>query len=126
MAARKYSFLVVFMATSCAVASSQYSVEVENHLSQCIEIESTETYNQNNKPYAKIKYREISSIANCGCKSALSSYSVHAVDKEYQSFLMGGKFSFYKTESLTLPLAVDHRIIGNRPIRISLSCASPD
>jgi hypothetical protein len=114
------------MTSTCVIANTNYKIELDNQLSKCMLIENEKSFNLSKTPFIKIKYKKISSTANCGCKSALSAYYVYAKNNNYQSFLIGGKLIFNKSGIQNLPLAVEDNIIAGRTIQIIFSCARPD
>lgn len=118
--------LLVLVIPLCVTANPVYRVEIDNDLSRCIIVESAKVRIDQDRPTIEVTFKEISSTADCGCKSRLNAYSVYAIDKSHQSFLMGGKFAFNQSGSIRLPMAIDQEIVGNRPVRLTISCAQPE
>jgi len=96
--ARKYSVLGVFFIVSCATANERESIQLNNQLSACIAVNDVQTSIENGIPVLSFDVQIKKSIAECGCKSALASYSVMAQMAEYQSYIIGGKVTFTKSE----------------------------
>jgi len=126
MVIRKFSILLCFIISTCVNAGANYEIELETQLSKCIKIESQKLFKQINTQFLKIKYKEISSTASCGCKSALSAYYVYEKINNYKSLLIGGKLLFRKNGVHNLPLAIGDNMIVDRSILIIFSCARPD
>ena len=112
--------------SGCCFANDSLNISIDNHLSKCINIKSTNLQSLNNTPSLNITYTEVKSIAECGCKSALASYTSHAVYDDYDSFLIGGKLSFTGKSETTIPVATAKNLIGNTGLKISFSCAEQD
>lgn len=129
MAALKYNFIaVVTILCSCASIAKaiDYKIEIDNQLGQCIAISNANIEVFNEIPMLKLKYKELKLTADCGCKSAISSYYVYSMHEQYNSFLIGGKVSFNKGGEILLPAATSSSIIGSNKIKVNVSCASPD
>lgn len=126
MVARKYSVLGVFFIVSCATANERESIQLNNQLSACIAVNDVQTSIENGIPVLSFDVQIKQSIAECGCKSALGSYSVMAKMAEYQSYIIGGKVAFTKSEHKYLPLSAEQGLINKRNLEIVLSCAQPD
>ncbi|MEI8571417.1 DUF2195 family protein [Methylomonas sp. LW13] len=126
MVARKISVLGVFFIVSCAIANEPESIQLNNQLSACIAVNDIQTSIENGIPVLSFDAKIIKSIAECGCKSALGSYSVMAKMAEYQSYIIVGKVAFTKSEHKYWPLSAEQGLIDKRKLEIVLSCAQPD
>lgn len=129
MVAPRNSLLAIsILICSCAsfAESTAYKVSVDNQLKECLTINKVESYASNGMPMLKFDYKTVSSTADCGCKSALSSYSAHAIYENYESYLIGGKMRFEEKGEILLPAATSASIIGSSEIKVYFSCANPD
>jgi len=126
MVARKFRYIILFLVSSCATANSADTLTIDNQLSQCISIADTKVDTEGKIPVLSFHLQIDKHIAECGCKSALGSYTVFSQREEYTSFIIGGKVGFSKTEEKYLPLAADQKLIDKRKIVVRFSCAQPD
>jgi len=128
MASPKSRFFLFGTLVAClpTSASDAYSLNIENSLAQCIAIGQHTTSDYNGMLLATFSVQKIQPISECGCKSMLGEFQVLAVAKDYQSQLMQGKLALDQAQVLTLPLAMQPKIVGNRPIKLKLFCAPPD
>lgn len=126
MVVLRNSLFAAFLLSGCTFASEPFSLEVENNLIKCLQVSQHKTYMLENVPFTEIRFNEVQSTAECGCKSALNTFRSYYVASEYKSLLMEGKFSVVKNKIIKLPIATDIKLIGKDPVLLVLSCALPD
>lgn len=126
MAARRFNLVTALFISSCAVASDQESIEVNNKLSKCISIVKTEVSRESEIPALSFELEVHKPIAECGCKSALGSYSVYSSNEGYRSYIIGGKIGFLTSSHKQLPLSAERNLINKKELVVEFSCAQPD
>ena len=126
MTALRHNFISLLFLTSCAIAGESPDVYVENTLEKCVAINSKNLIYFGDMPLLKMNIRHISNIGNCGCKSAISSYTVIQTIEGHESLIMLGEFTFSGRNELALPIAVHKQfIVKFTDVRIVISCANP-
>lgn len=127
MVARKPEFALLLFLTSCACADSGDVPAIENHLSACIVLSGVEQRTETSGLKALWLHADIvQSLAECGCKSALGTYTVFAKMDGYRSYIIGGKLVLVRSGARLLPLSADPDLINSKPLVVSFSCAQPD
>jgi len=126
MVARKFSFIAFLLVVSCATANEQSLVKLNNQLSACISVSDMQILTDSRIPTLSFNVKIKKSIAKCGCKSALGAYSVFSQMTEYQSYIIGGKISFAKSEHKYLPLSAEQSLINKKKLEVIFSCSRPD
>ena len=126
MAVLRHSFISILFLASCAIAGESPDIYVENTLEKCVAINSKSLIYFGDMPLLKMNIRHISNIGNCGCKSAISSYTVFQTIEGHESFIMSGEFTFLGRKEVKLPIAVHKQfIVKFTDVRIAISCANP-
>ena len=126
MAALRCGFISTLFLTSCAIAGESSDIYVENNLEKCVAINSKNLIYFGDMQFLKMNIRHISEIGNCGCKSAISSYTVFQTIEGHESLILLGEFTFLGRKKLTLPIAVHKQfIVKFTDVRIVISCANP-
>ena len=126
MAALRHSFISILFLATCAIAGESSDIYVENNLEKCVAINSKSLIYFGDMPILKMNIRHISNIGHCGCKSAISSYTVFQTIEGHESFIISGEFTFLERKELTLPIAVHKQfIVKFTDVRIVISCANP-
>lgn len=121
-----FGFIIVSFFSDRVLANNQASISISNSLSACVIIDSQQMLKDSKIPVLGLNVALKSSLADCGCKSALSSFTVSAKRDGYSSFLMGGKINFLKSGKKYLPLSTDSILIGSAQLEIQFGCAQPD
>ena len=126
MAALRHSFISILFLASCAIAGESSSIKVENNLERCVTINSKNLIYFGDMPLLKMDISHISEIGNCGCKSAISSYTVFQTIAGHESLLMFGEFTFLGRKELNLPIAVQKQLIAKlADVKIVIACSNP-
>lgn len=107
-------------------ANDSDAIKINNQLSACMSIIDTKISTESEIPALHFDLKINKPIAECGCKSALGSYAVHAFSEEYESYVLGGKIALMTSEHKILPLSTEQRLIVDKKLIIELSCAQPD
>ncbi|MEJ2669743.1 MAG: DUF2195 family protein [Gammaproteobacteria bacterium] len=131
MAAQKFRFIVVFLLSSCAMASNVdninlENIEIDNQLSECASFGNTAISTDGAVPIFSFDLEVHKPIAECGCKSALGSYAVYTSSEGYKSYIIGGKVGFLASEKKYLPLSAEQNLIKKRKLIVKFSCAQTD
>lgn len=128
MAVLKYNILslILFFTSNCAYADKKAEIIIENSLESCISVKQLKPIFEKNIPFVKVHYEMKKSVSDCGCKSALLSYSTKVILDGYESSLLSGKFILPKNGTFELPIATSKKLISNNKIKIRLSCSFPD
>lgn len=126
MAVRKFSFILLLFVASCATASGLDTVNLNNQLSACVEINGVKITTEGRIPVLSFDLKLNKPISECGCKSALGAYTVFSQMEGYQSYIIGGKMTLKKSEHKYLPLSAEQSLIDKRILEVNLSCAQPD
>lgn len=127
MVARKPEFALLLFLASCASADGGDIPELENHVSACVTLSGIEKRTgQGGLEVLGLRVDITRSLAECGCKSALGTYTVFAKMDGYRSYIIGGKLVLAQSGTKLLPLSADPDLIRNKPLAISFSCAQPD
>lgn len=109
-----------------AVAHGAGSVKFENALAACVDIRPGLPTSENGQFTLQVTLDVKRIIAECGCKSAVSSYASFAQRDGYRSFLQSGVLSLGQSGMRTLTLASDSELVGGGDIVLVLGCALPD
>lgn len=125
MAARKYSLLAFLLVSLTAVAGGE-KIDIKNQLSQCSEIHNPKLAIDGKIPVLSFELILKESIADCGCKSALGTFSVYALRDSYESHLISGKVALGKEGKMYIPVAADNNLVASARLKVSFSCAQPD
>jgi hypothetical protein len=126
MAVLKFSILAIFLLASCASAENLNKVTFNNQLNNCISISNKTITNENLIPIVCFDLNIIKPIGECGCKSALGSYTVFLNNDDYKSFILGGKVILLKSGKKYLPITSEKSLINNKDILINISCSTPE
>lgn len=116
-------FILYFVYTTSGVSAER--ILISNSLKSCLEIKSSKTKILENLLLLDIRVRWKQSTAHCGCKSAISSYTVREEPVENNIAVQHswGKFVLLeKTQMITLPITVLH---SNSNYFLEIACAPP-
>ncbi|WP_331345486.1 DUF2195 family protein [Cellvibrio sp. UBA7661] len=126
MAAQKFNYFFCTLLFISATAAANEVVVVNNKLSACTKIFDSKIVKENSIPMLSFNIQLKNSIADCGCKSALSLFSVSSQRDSYKSYLLSGKVALEKSGNKKIPLAADYALIDKVDLEVSFSCAQPD
>ena len=99
---------------------------IENSLKECAEIQEAAPKWQDSLAVLEIRYRLVKSTAECGCKSALSTFTAYTELPDGRRPLVSGDVKLAGKNSLALPLALDPSLLGDRAVTVTLGCSLPD
>ncbi len=117
-----FKYLFVLFLSCISFYSISDEVSIENNLNECVRIESSNTTMHNNLWLLDLDLRVIKSTGYCGCKSAITGYSV-MLDNEVQR---SDRFALKKSREVSLILSSDIQL-GFKDVsgvRIILACGS--
>lgn len=97
MVVLKYSLLFSALFSVHVFALGEENISFDNKLSACAQIKNWKVIPDSDIPLLSFEVELNKSIGECGCKSALSSFTVSADKGDYSSFLMAGKINFLKS-----------------------------
>lgn len=126
MAGRKFSFILLLALTSCATANESPQVNINNQLKACADISALEVSAQGKIPTLSFDLKLNKPISECGCKSALGTFTVFSLKEDYKSYLLSGKVALMKSERKSLPLSAEQNLIQSGKVTVDFSCALPD
>ncbi|WP_254926217.1 DUF2195 family protein [Bordetella genomosp. 11] len=103
------------------------AVTVENSLRACVAIQPGTRTVEHGVLLQGVALDVRKPIGECGCKSAIASYTSRVVlDNDSRVLLLAGRLNAGKSGQRTLPLASDATLAGDRPIALSFECAPPE
>jgi hypothetical protein len=119
--------LAIFVfALGCASTRLAINYRLENNLEACVKIDRQTSSWSGALPVLELRYHMAKSTAECGCKSALSTYSSFAQSSAGERYMSGGTMTLAGSDEVTLPLSVDRDLLGEAPVRVSLGCERPE
>ncbi|WP_459615757.1 DUF2195 family protein [Bordetella sp. 2513F-2] len=102
-------------------------VSVENPLQACVAVQPGLQTQEQGVLLQQVDLQVARPIGECGCKSALMGYTASVVlDGDARSATQSGVVNARRSGARTLPLATDAALVGDRPVVLALSCATPD
>ncbi len=125
MAELRYSLLLVFIISACSQATASTKITINNKLSDCIQVNSTEVDYQAGIPMLEISHQKLKPISECGCRSVISEYTSELEMDGYTSSLLTAKLIF-EANKFKIPLATSKKIIGDYSVLVNFSCSMPD
>ncbi len=108
-----------------STAEAQTQVTVNNLLKECVIIENQKIRTEKNLLLLDVELQWIKSTGDCGCKSAINSYTVREEPVENNIAVQHswGKFVVLeKTKMITLPITALH---NNSNYFLEIACAPP-
>ena len=118
----KYLFTFIFTCTSVNIFAGFSGVEIKNTLQSCFKVESVTTSNESDFWLAGLRLELTKSIGYCGCKSAITSYTV-VVENEIKR---QDEFVLRESREVSIILSSDVRLDSNEglDIKVILACGS--
>lgn len=106
---------------------AQKKVKVTNNLDECLKITSEETVETNGMLMLKTNWQSEKSIGECGCKSALMTYSVSASSKgKINRNILEATISSLEKKEYNFILNADTTVRYSGSYEITLNCTNPD
>ncbi|AUD79817.1 hypothetical protein CW740_11390 [Kangiella profundi] len=127
---RKLALIAITLVSSSCATKQQdlhepLSLEFDNSLNQCITI-TGHTLFKSKTPYPfswlEIQYNLQQSVAHCGCKFAQAHIRIARQDNELSS----AAANFQDNNTFIVPVRTQAVMMGESPIKISLTCPQPE
>ncbi len=129
MAAQRGRFRVIisifcFLLSASIISNKAHgvNVEVDNILSNCIDIFSIGFSEREEKLHLDSDWKNHSSIADCGCKSAVISYEVRL--GRSNQLISFGVISSFKKAGYSFLINPDANIKYKQHLKLSINCGS--
>lgn len=110
---------------SLAYESQADPVIFQNELSGCLTIKMTKMSTDSNIVFANVAIILQKSISECGCKSALATYTSSVSRDGAQQTLQQGLLGLKSGGDKTLVLATEPALVASKQIKVGLACAAP-
>ncbi|WP_330163102.1 DUF2195 family protein [Vibrio harveyi] len=105
---------------SFAQQTASSFVDFENTLSNCVSIDTSNTYDRNNLTLVDMKLTLEKNIGSCGCKSAIASITLESMPSGSSSF----DFALIKSRIISVPLLLDNTLKNVSSIKGALACGN--
>ncbi|MHA2733692.1 DUF2195 family protein [Vibrio campbellii] len=105
---------------SFAQQTASSFVDFKNTLSNCVSIDTSDTYDRNNLTLVDMKLTLEKNIGSCGCKSAIASITLENMPSGSSSF----DFALIKSRIISVPLLLDNTLKNVSSIRGTLACGN--
>ncbi|QFQ77128.1 DUF2195 family protein [Vibrio harveyi] len=105
---------------SFAQQTASSFVDFENTLSNCVSIDTSDTYDRNNLTLVDMKLILEKNIGSCGCKSAIASITLKGMPFGSSSF----DFALSKPRTISVPLLLDNTLKNVSSIKGALACGN--
>ncbi|WP_333909925.1 DUF2195 family protein [Vibrio diabolicus] len=105
---------------SFAQQTASSFVDFENTLSNCVSIDTSDTYDRNNLTLVDMKLTLEKNIGSCGCKSAIASITLESMPSGSSSF----DFALIKFRIISVPLLLDNTLKNVSSIKGALACGN--
>ncbi|WP_010448431.1 DUF2195 family protein [Vibrio rotiferianus] len=105
---------------SFAQQTASSFVDFENTLSNCVSIDTSDTYDRNNLTLVDMKLTLEKNIGSCGCKSAIASITLKSMPSGSSSF----DFALIKSRIISVPLLLDNTLKNVSSIKGALACGN--
>lgn len=122
-----YAAVTLMVTTLCSTTvQAAGPIQIENALAQCVTLQPGARVAADQQVVTQARVDVKKSIAECGCKSAIATYTSEVVlDGDHRSFLQRGAIVIKASGPQSLTLASSAQLLGERPVVLSLACASP-
>ncbi|EPO5781896.1 DUF2195 family protein [Vibrio harveyi] len=107
---------------SFAQQTASSFVDFENTLSNCVSIDTSDTYDRNNLTLVDMKLTLEKNIGSCGCKSAIASITLESMPSGSSSFDFD--FALSKPRIISVPLLLDNTLKNVSSIKGALACGN--
>ncbi|MCX8281505.1 DUF2195 family protein [Phyllobacterium sp. 0TCS1.6C] len=124
---RKFITAAIFVQLVCgsAFGASGKSVTIDNQLAACVKVDAGKPVVTANLLRVDADFQLNSSIAECGCKSALAAYVSSVEQGGRQLIVQQGTFGLTAGGRRELVLATDAASFTDGQFTIQLACAPP-
>ena len=108
-----------------AFAAHADQITFQNDLSACVSITATKTSTESNVVWANTRVQLRKSIGECGCLSALATYTSSVNRGGVRQELQEGLTDLGSGGERKLVLATDPALVANKEVRVRLACTGP-
>ena len=119
------ALLAVTLGLAQAGAWAAEPIAIKNDLAACVVVKAGPPSSQDNAVLANVRFDLRKSIGECGCLSALATYTSSVNRDGAPQFLQEGLIGLKGSADKTLVLATEPALIGKLPIQVRLACAGP-
>ena len=120
----RYAISAALLAGS-AFAAHADQITFQNDLSACASITATKTSTESNVVWANTRVQLRKSIGECGCLSALATYTSSVNRGGARQELQEGLIDLGSGGERKLVLATDPALVANKEVRVRLACTGP-
>lgn len=120
----RYAISAALLAGS-AFAAHADQITFQNDLSACVSITATKTSTESNVVWANTRVQLRKSIGECGCLSALATYTSSVNRGSVRQVLQEGLIDLGSGGERKLVLATDPALAANKEVRVRLACTGP-
>lgn len=119
-----------FLIWSALFGGSAFSVHADqitfqNDLSACASITATKPSTESNVVWANTRVQLRKSIGECGCLSALATYTSSVNRGGVRQVLQEGLIDLGSGGERKLVLATDPALVANKQVQVRLACTGP-
>lgn len=121
---KQYAILTILLAGAVFAAHAD-QITFQNDLSACVSITATKTSTESNVVWANTRVQLRKSIGECGCLSALATYTNSVNRGGVRQVLQEGLIDLGSGGERKLVLATDPALVANKEVRVRLACTGP-
>jgi hypothetical protein len=121
---KQYAILIILLAGAVFAAHAD-QITFQNDLSACVSITATKTSTESNVVWANTRVHHRNSIGECGCLSALATYTSSVNRGGVRQVLQEGLIGLGSGGERKLVLATDPALVANKEVRVRLACTGP-
>ncbi|MFA9948833.1 DUF2195 family protein [Dentiradicibacter hellwigii] len=121
--------LGVFLFAFASLLASEFAfssgISINNELNSCVSINIIKRTEINNIAIASAQVSLKKPIGDCGCFSALATYTSTVFRNGAEQILQEGLISFIKTAEKDIVLTSEPSLLENQRIILTISCTNP-
>ena len=121
--------LGVFLFAFASLLASEFAfssgISINNELNSCVPINIIKRTEINNIAIASAQVSLKKPIGDCGCFSALATYTSTVFRNGAEQILQEGLISFIKTAEKDIVLTSEPSLLENQRIILTISCTNP-
>ncbi|TSP11676.1 DUF2195 family protein [Cupriavidus campinensis] len=118
-------FIVLATFVGIASAADVEKITFQNDLSACVAIKETKTATASNVVLANTTIQLRKPIGECGCLSALATYTSSVNRAGVRQILQEGLVGLKSGGEKSLVLATEPALVTNKAVQVRLACAGP-
>lgn len=119
------AFLFAFASLLASEFAFSSGISINNELNSCVSINIIKRTEINNIAIASAQASLKKPIGDCGCFSALATYTSAVSRNGAEQILQEGLISFIKTAEKDIVLTSEPSLLKNQKIILTISCANP-